>query len=162
MAMVQIVGKRKLSGDVAISGSKNSVLPIMAASVLCQGVTILENCPDISDVHDMIKILESLGAKVSFETGTLKIDTTTRTEHEVKEEVAKKLRASILFLGPLLAKDKKVKIGYPGGCNIGKRPIDIHVDGLMRLNTGFMMGKDYLFCETFTLVGNRVKVSQKR
>lgn len=158
MAMVQIVGKRKLSGDVAISGSKNSVLPIMAASVLCQGVTILENCPDISDVHDMIKILESLGAKVSFETGTLKIDTTTRTEHEVKEEVAKKLRASILFLGPLLAKDKKVKIGYPGGCNIGKRPIDIHVDGLMRLNTGFMMGKDYLFCETFTLVGNRVKL----
>ena len=109
MAMVQIVGKRKLSGDVAISGSKNSVLPIMAASVLCQGVTILENCPDISDVHDMIKILESLGAKVSFETGTLKIDTTTRTEHEVKEEVAKKLRASILFLGPLLAKDKKVE-----------------------------------------------------
>ena len=105
MAMVQIVGKRKLSGDVAISGSKNSVLPIMAASVLCQGVTILENCPDISDVHDMIKILESLGAKVSFETGTLKIDTTTRTEHEVKEEVAKKLRASSLFLGPLLSKD---------------------------------------------------------
>ena len=65
MAVVQIRGKSKLSGEVMVSGSKNSVLPIMAASVLCQGVTILEHCPDISDVHDMIKILESLGAKVS-------------------------------------------------------------------------------------------------
>lgn len=158
MAVVQIRGKSKLSGEVMVSGSKNSVLPIMAASVLCQGVTILEHCPDISDVHDMIKILESLGAKVSFEAGTLKIDTTNRTEQEVHEEDARKIRASILFLGPLLAKDKKVKIGYPGGCKIGKRPIDIHVDGLMHLNAGFMMGKDYLVCETFVLVGEHVKL----
>lgn len=158
MAVVSIIGKEKLSGEVFISGSKNSVLPIMAATVLCQGVTILENCPDISDVRNMIKILESLGATVSFEAGTLKVDTTNRTEHEVREVDAKKIRASILFLGPLLAKDKKVKIGYPGGCNIGKRPIDIHVDGLMRLNAGFMMGKDYLVCETFALVGSHVKL----
>lgn len=158
MAMVQIRGKSQLSGEVMISGSKNSVLPIMASSVLCQGVTILEHCPDISDVHDMIKILETLGAKVSFKEETLEIDTTERTEHEVHEEDARKIRASILFLGPLLAKDKKVKIGYPGGCKIGKRPIDIHVDGLMHLNAGFMMGKDYLVCETFALVGSRVKL----
>ena len=158
MAVVQIRGNKKLAGEVLISGSKNSVLPIMASSVLCQGITVLEHCPDIGDVHSMIKILESLGAEVSFKGGTLRIDTTHRMGYEICEKDANKIRASILLLGPLLAKEKRVKIGYPGGCKIGERPVDIHVDGFMHLNAGFMIRKDYLSGETFSLVGNKIRL----
>ncbi|XP_044573877.1 UDP-N-acetylglucosamine 1-carboxyvinyltransferase-like, partial [Drosophila ananassae] len=118
-------------------GSKNAVLPIMAASLLSSSPVILHNVPDLIDVHLMSKLLESLGAEVNFmhnknykANHTLKIDCSNINNHVMPYKTASKLRTSFLILGPMLSRFGKARTAFPGGCNIGKRPVDMHIKAL--------------------------------
>jgi len=128
MSTLIIEGLAHLKGTVKISGSKNAALPIIAATVLVKGECVLTNVPDITDIHDMLSILKSLGAHVDFKNNTLKIDTTAINGKNPDESLVRKIRASILLVGPLLARNKKVRVPAPGGCYIGNRPLDAHFD----------------------------------
>lgn len=134
MAKFVIHGGKKLSGSVLISGNKNAVLPIMAATILTKGKCQLKNVPIIDDVVVMGRILEKLGARIKgMGTHELEIDTTKINKHKVDPELAKKLRAAILFLGPLLARFGKAKLRHPGGCIIGRRAVGAHFEALEKL-----------------------------
>ncbi len=126
-----------LVGKIKINGSKNAVFPIMAASLLSSSPVILHNVPDLIDVHLMSKLLESLGAEVNFmhnknykANHTLKIDCSNINNHVMPYKTASKLRTSFLILGPMLSRFGKARTAFPGGCNIGKRPVDMHIKAL--------------------------------
>ncbi|WP_375603864.1 UDP-N-acetylglucosamine 1-carboxyvinyltransferase [Wolbachia endosymbiont of Anurida maritima] len=128
---------KPLVGKIKINGSKNAILPIMAASLLSSFPVILHNVPDLIDVHLMSKLLESLGAKVNFmhnkdykANHTLKIDCSNINNHVMPYKTASKLRTSFLILGPMLSRFGKARTAFPGGCNIGKRPVDMHIKAL--------------------------------
>ncbi|MGI6666219.1 MAG: UDP-N-acetylglucosamine 1-carboxyvinyltransferase [Bacillota bacterium] len=129
-----IEGRRPLTGTVKASGAKNAVLPIMAASVMAGSPCVLRNSPDLSDVRIMSKILERLGATVERTTdGSLVIDPTTIEHHVVDEMLMRQVRSSIFLMGPVLGRMGRVQVSYPGGCDIGQRPIDLHIKGLKAL-----------------------------
>jgi len=134
MYMFEVEGRRPLRGTVRASGAKNAVLPIMAAAVMAGSPCVLHNSPDLSDVRTMSKILEGLGATVERTSdGSLVIDPTTIDSHVVDEMLMRQVRSSIFLMGPLLARMGKVQVSYPGGCDIGQRPIDLHIKGLKAL-----------------------------
>lgn len=133
MDMIQIEGARPLRGNVVISGSKNGSLPLMTAALLSDEVTIIDNVPDLSDVHDMVKLLETVGAEVDFNDGTMRIDPSGFLMDEVPYEIMVRMRASFYALGPMLARLGRAKISIPGGCTIGDRPVDIHIRGFEAL-----------------------------
>ena len=127
-------GGNALCGDVRISGSKNAALPLIASSIICDGETVLRNVPRIRDTESMLCILEYLGAETHFEeNGTVRIRTNRLCSKPIPEELVSKLRASIILLGPLLARFGVVEMAYPGGCVLGKRPLDANVTSLMQL-----------------------------
>lgn len=121
-----ITGGTPLCGKVHVSGSKNAALPIMAACLLTKETCTLTNVPDIADVHTMVGLLQYLGAEVDFTKNTLRITAKNLKNRTLTHELVKKLRASILLLGPLLARFGEAKIAYPGGCVLGKRPVSAH------------------------------------
>jgi UDP-N-acetylglucosamine 1-carboxyvinyltransferase len=133
MAYFLIEGGKKLSGKIKVGGSKNAVLPILAGSILNRGRTILKNVPKIADVFVMIEILKHLGAEVEWQNDSLIIDAEKIHYEDCRIDAFKKLRASILFLGPLLAIFKKAEMFRPGGDIIGARPIDVHISTLKNL-----------------------------
>jgi len=128
-----IQGGKSLSGTVSVNGSKNAALPIMAATLLTKETSVLTNVPDISDVHKMIEIMESLGATVNFENNTLTISPENISFHELDDKLVCHMRSSLLLAGPLLARFREVDMGYPGGCVLGKRPVDTHIEGFKAL-----------------------------
>lgn len=132
-----VQGGRKLYGSVRVQGSKNICLPVMAASILNEGISVIENCPCIDDVFIMQEILSSLGCVINREQNTLIIDTANAVSKPVSADMAGKLRASSVLMGPLLARFGSVKTAKPGGCQIGKRPIDIHLDVFKRLGASW-------------------------
>lgn len=127
MGEIWIDGGNPLSGQVQIQGSKNAALPMMAAALLHDGITILHRCPRIADVYAMEKILVSLGARTSWNGHTLLIDCRKITETRIEGPHAESMRSSVILMGSMLSRMKKVQIVYPGGCVIGKRPIDLHL-----------------------------------
>lgn len=137
MDKIEITGGCPLSGNVSIQGSKNAVLPMIAASIMTDEKVTLLNCPDIDDVKTMLKILESIGCKVVFENHKIEIDPSFISGYEILSEDAKCLRASFIFLGSLLGRFRMASIAHPGGCTIGKRPINIHVEMLEQLGVKF-------------------------
>lgn len=128
-----IEGKNKLTGEVFTSGAKNAVLPILAATVLNGGICVLKNVPMLLDTFVAIDILKDLGCKVDLGESTVIINSKDINKTQVKEELVKKMRSSIIFLGSLLARFKEASICYPGGCNLGKRPIDFHLDAFKNM-----------------------------
>lgn len=136
-----------LSGVVDLIGAKNAVLPIMAALILTDGKSVLRSVPNSSDVHEMIKLLEYLGTKIYFdeEKNILYVDTTNIKKSEVTNEVMDKMRASILVMGPLLARFKKTRVALPGGCLIGARPIDLHLKGFECLGVNIKNDDKYFY-----------------
>ncbi len=122
-----IEGGRELKGSVRVSGSKNASLPVILATILVKGESVIEDVPELLDVWTAVEILESLGGYVERENGRFKVNTEKISRWDVPEEIVKKMRASILCMGPLLARFGKVLIPKPGGCSIGKRPIDQHL-----------------------------------
>ncbi len=137
MGKLVVHGGNSLRGEVDVQGSKNAVLPIMAASLLNAGVTVIINCPDIEDVSSMSSILEYLGCVINRDENTLIIDTANAQSKPVTEDMTVRLRASSILLGAMLARFGQVYIANPGGCRIGKRPIDIHLEALKRLGAAW-------------------------
>jgi len=134
MPSYRIVGGERLEGEVTVSGSKNAVLGILAASMMLDGPCMLENVPDIADVRAMLDICETLGAIITpLGDGMFKIDPTTINTHEATHDKVKNIRASYYLLGALLARYKKATMHMPGGCNFGTRPIDLHLKGFAKL-----------------------------
>jgi UDP-N-acetylglucosamine 1-carboxyvinyltransferase len=134
MDRIRIVGGTKLKGEVKISGSKNSTLPLMAASILATEKCVLHNVPKVQDVHSMELVLNTLGIQVYRENNhTLIIDPIGLSGFEAPYDLVRKMRASIYVLGPLLAKLKKARVSLPGGCAIGLRPVNLHIKGIQAL-----------------------------
>ena len=126
MTYIDICGGQRLSGEIAVQGSKNAALPIIAAAVLHNGEMRIRHCPNIADVKSMMEIIIAAGGKAFFEQDTLVLNTTNLQPFEIGPQVAVKTRASVLFLGALLGRFQETKLSYPGGCLIGERPIDLH------------------------------------
>ncbi|MBE5801883.1 MAG: UDP-N-acetylglucosamine 1-carboxyvinyltransferase [Clostridiales bacterium] len=133
MEILCIHGGRRLTGEWTVHNAKNAVLPIMAAAILTDGKTMLEDCPMLSDVGYMGDILCTLGCDVRREGRTLVIDPQGIVGYEMPDDLAKKIRSSIFLLGPILARFRKATVTFPGGCEIGLRPIDLHLGGLRQL-----------------------------
>lgn len=133
MDCVEIRGGKPLYGSVNVQGSKNAVLPMLAGCVLHAGVSRLEHCPRIRDVEDSILLLESLGCRVWWEESCLAVDASGISGDQIPETVGAKMRSSILFLGALLGRLGSACLPYPGGCVLGARPIDLHLQGLSRM-----------------------------
>ncbi|MGN0796973.1 MAG: UDP-N-acetylglucosamine 1-carboxyvinyltransferase [Christensenellales bacterium] len=147
MARYVICGGNMLEGSIRIKGAKNSALALLSASILTQDVVILRDCPDISDIANMLSILGGLGCKCVFDKGTITIDSSTLDSAEIENNTAKKIRSSVFLLGAMLSRCKRAKIAYPGGCNIGLRPIDIHIDGLRKLGVEIVERQEVLECD---------------
>lgn len=128
-----IKGGNKLNGEVFISGAKNAVLPILASTILNSGICILKNVPMLLDTFVAMDILRDLGCKVTYGENTVVINSKDMNKTNVKEELVKKMRSSIIFLGAIISRFKEASISYPGGCNLGKRPIDFHLEAFKKL-----------------------------
>ncbi len=146
MEYFRINGLTKLSGDAYIHGAKNSVLPILAASILIKGESVIHNCPQLSDVDNTVKILEHLGARVKREGKTLIVDSSSVNKYDIPQRLMQEMRSSIIFLGALLSRMKTARLYLPGGCKIGLRPIDLHLKGLSELGYGIESDGSSLFC----------------
>ncbi len=142
-----IKGGKELNGEINLYSAKNALLPILAASIICtEDVTIL-NCCKFSDVQFMIKILENLGVESAFEGNDLILKLGNANQYTVSEEFTKKVRSSIFMLGSLLSRFRHAKVAYPGGCNIGTRPIDLHLKGLKALNVQIREEEGVIICD---------------
>lgn len=133
MSSLIITGGRPLTGEIKVQGSKNAALPLLAASILIKGITVLERCPDISDVACMLEILKTLGCTIVREEETVIVDAQELKGHTVSRKNAEKMRSSISLLGALLGREAQAEIPLPGGCSIGKRPVDLHLMALRKL-----------------------------
>ncbi|WP_457574560.1 UDP-N-acetylglucosamine 1-carboxyvinyltransferase [Desulfolithobacter sp.] len=142
MDKIVIRGGRPLHGQVAVSGAKNAALPLMAATLLAPGEHVLHNVPDLRDTRTMLKVLETLGARWQWEGRSVRIDTSVLTGAEAPYDLVKTMRASVLVLGPLLARSGHARVSLPGGCAIGLRPITLHLKGFEQLGatTGITEG----------------------
>ena len=144
MEKIVVEGGVALKGSVEISGSKNSSLPILAATALFGGEYTINNVPRISDVETMLKLLETLGAEAFFEGNSISINTKKISKHEAPYDLVKTMRASVLVWGALLGRFGRARISFPGGCAIGDRPIDQHIKGFEALGYETTIGGGYL------------------
>ncbi len=132
MSRYIINGGNRIYGETKVQGSKNSVLPILAATVLVPGESVIANCPDISDVDATVKILRYLGCKVTREGHTIIVDSTGVDKYDIPDELMREMRSSVVFLGAIIGRMGKASLSTPGGCEIGLRPIDLHLDAIQR------------------------------
>jgi len=139
-----IEGARKLQGEVRISGAKNAALPLIAATLLAPGWHVIHNVPDLRDTRTILALLETLGAKWKKEGSTLMVNTDSLNSFEASYDLVKTMRASILVLGPLLARMGKTRVSLPGGCAIGARPIDFHLQGLKNMGATLVLEDGYV------------------
>ena len=130
--MIIIDGPAELCGEISIQGAKNSALPILAATVLCKGQSVLHNCPDLTDVETAVRILEHLGCRCAREGSDLVVDNA-MTGCEVPQELMREMRSSIVFLGAIVSRCGEARLCFPGGCELGPRPIDLHISSLQKL-----------------------------
>lgn len=149
-----VTGGRKLSGEVRISGAKNSVLPIIVATLLAEGRCVLEDVPRLADVQIIKDVLESLGADITFTDNTMEVNGAPVNKVQAPIEYIKKMRASVLIMGPLLARFGRAVLSLPGGCAIGARPIDLHLKGLEVLGASIQIRDDEVVAE---VPGGRLK-----
>ncbi|MBI4042184.1 MAG: UDP-N-acetylglucosamine 1-carboxyvinyltransferase [Deltaproteobacteria bacterium] len=145
-------------GKVEISGAKNAALPLLMATLLAKGEHRISNVPDVTDVHTAKKLLEVLGAKATFSDQTMTIDTTALSQTKAPDEIVRQMRASILALGPLLARFGEAEAAMPGGCAIGERPVNIHLDGLSALGAMIGVEKGYIRAKANRLAGARIRL----
>ena len=163
MQKLLINGGKKLKGIIKISGSKNSTLPILAATILNNNLSELHNVPFVKDVDTMINLLRSLGSDVKIEKSkeTLRIKNKTELKTFASYNLLKTMRAGVLVLGPLLAKYGKAKVSLPGGCAIGARPVDIHLKGLKKLGAKFKIKNGYILASAKNgLIGKKIRLEK--
>lgn len=146
MDRYEISGGRRLTGEIHVQGAKNSVLPILAATVLTADRCVIHNCPALSDTALTIRILRTLGCRADWRQGNIFVDSSDLSHLEISGSLTGKMRSSIVFLGPLLARCGQAIIAYPGGCRLGSRPIDLHLDGLRQMGATVQEEEQYLRC----------------
>lgn len=151
-----IEGGKRLQGEVIIKGAKNSVLPMLAASILTNEEVKIENCPELSDTFIMLKILQELGVYAEYKDGTAYISSPSFTGREIPQNLARELRSSIFLLGPMLGRTRYAKAVHPGGCAIGLRPIDLHIKGLKSLNVEIEEENGFIICDAKDMRGGEV------
>jgi len=155
-----VEGSKALSGSIGVQGSKNSVLPILAATLLINGQSVIHNCPRLSDVDAAVKILNDFGCSVTREGDTLTVDASTVNNCHVSDYLAHRMRSSILFLGPAVARLGSAQFSFPGGCEIGLRPIDLHISSLKLLGAKIEEFCGMLSCKVDKgFKGNRIHLS---
>ncbi|MBU4534020.1 MAG: UDP-N-acetylglucosamine 1-carboxyvinyltransferase [Eubacteriales bacterium] len=157
MGRIIIRGGNRLKGTIRVGGSKNAALPILGASLLCPGVTVIGDVPRLRDVDVMISLLEYLGARVSRNGHTLHIDGSNVRPLDVSEELMRRMRASNLVLGPLLSRFGRVCISYPGGCDIGSRPMDQHLKAIRKLGADIVEQRGFIRSTSKGLVGRDIQ-----
>ena len=145
MQRLIIEGGRRLEGEIAVHGAKNAVLPILAATLL-GGSSTLSNCPALSDVDAAGRILQTLGCTLKRQADRISVDAHSVEFREIPETLMREMRSSILFLGPILARCGRARLSFPGGCELGARPIDLHIEGLRRLGAVISEEHGYLNC----------------
>ena len=161
MQKLEVFGANKLKGQIKISGSKNASLPILAATLLSRKKVYLKNLPRVKDVETMVNLLQSLGSKIKFYQNKAIIDNRKQNKKFASYNLVKTMRAGILVLGPLLAKFGSAKVSLPGGCAIGARPIDIHLDALAKLGVKYKIIKGYVQATAPNgLIGSKIRFSK--
>ena len=157
MDYFEINGLNKLNGFVEVSGAKNAVLPLMAASILNKGTIEISNVPTLSDSITMSKLLEEMGAKVQFSlNNSISVDSSNLNEPFAPYDLVKTMRASFYVLGPLIARFGKAKVSLPGGCAWGPRPVDFHLEGLKALGVKISIENGYVIADGSNLKGNKI------
>lgn len=151
-----INGGNKLYGSITVQTAKNSVLPILAAAFLTDGEVLLKNIPRISDVRNMVKILTRLGCKAVFNDDDLIINSSSADCYEIPSELAHEIRSSVFLLGSIISRFHMAKIAYPGGCDIGLRPVDLHLSGLKKLGVEITEENGYIICKCNKLYGDEI------
>ena len=154
-----IRGGSPLHGEVTIQGAKNSVLPILAATIVAAGQVELRRCPRLRDVEASVQILRSLGCTAQWEGEDLVVDTTNLSDCVITEELMRRMRSSAIFLGAILARCGRAELSYPGGCELGPRPIDLHLAGLRSLGAEIREQGGTLCCTAAALSGRRIVLS---
>lgn len=156
MAKIIVKKSNPLKGSVRIDGAKNAVLPIIAATLLAKGKSVLREVPNLKDVHVISDLLRHLGAEVEYKGTTLTVDATNLTTYDAPYELVRKMRASFLVMGPLLARFNQTRISMPGGCAIGTRPIDLHLKGFKALGAEVVMDYGFVEAKTDRLTGSKL------
>jgi len=166
MEYLKIKGTTSLQGSVEISGAKNAALPLLASSILAKNIVKIGNLPDVADINTMIKLLKNLGSEVEvLDCNTIKINTKALQETKAIYDIVKTMRASILVLGPLLARFGHCEVSLPGGCAIGQRPVDLHLKALEQMGAKIVIKKGYIIAQAkdglkgATIVFDKVSVT---
>ena len=154
-----IEGGRPLEGALQVQGAKNSVLPILAATILHSGTSVLHNCPHLRDVDASIRILRHLGCRADWEGNSLVVDTRDLTCCEIPDHLMREMRSSVIFLGAILTRCGRANLSMPGGCELGPRPIDLHLSALRQLGAQIQEGGGRLRCETGEMQGREITLS---
>lgn len=152
-----IEGGHPLSGTIEVSGAKNAILPVMAACLLAEGRSILQNVPNLIDLKTMSHLLRIMGARVEYSGSTMSIDASDLCYFEAPYELVSKMRASVYVLGPLLARLKEAKVSFPGGCAIGTRPVDLHLMALEALGAEIRIEHGYIHAKADKLIGADIR-----
>ena len=156
MDKIIVEGGRTLKGEVRISGAKNAALPILIASLLTDGINTFSNVPQLQDIHSTALLLENLGARVETKADTICIDAGGPIQYEAEYDLVRKMRASVLVLGPLVARLGKARVSLPGGCAIGARPINLHLKGLAALGASIKLEHGYVEASAPRLKGAEI------
>ncbi len=156
--MYIINGGNKLKGDVTILGAKNSVLPILAATIIGANSSIIFNTPNLRDVDIMEKILKSIGCEVKRLNNLINVDSKNIKSTKIPEDLVSEMRSSIILMGAMLSRCKEVNISYPGGCEIGPRPIDLHLKALREMGAHIEEAHGFLYCKTDGLKGTEIQL----
>ena len=156
MSKFIIQGGKKLEGEINISGSKNAALPIIAATVLNSGTTTLYNVPDIQDVNTMFEILKKTGATITRKNNKILINTNKVHTYEIPDDLMRQMRSSVILAGALIGKYHKAKFSCPGGCDIGSRPIDLHLKGFEKLGVDIKEEYGEIYCNTEKIIGAQI------
>lgn len=142
--MLIIEGKKPLYGEVTVQGAKNSILPLLSAAILCKGESVIHNCPYLTDVYVAVKILKHLGCKVEWQGNTVTVNSECITRSDIPNELMREMRSSVVFLGSLLARTGYAEISLPGGCSIGERPVNLHIDAVKSLGASCIENDIYM------------------
>ena len=160
MSKLLVTGKHRLSGETYIQGAKNSALPVLAATILTKGENVIFNCPVLSDIEASTRILRYLGCDVERSGRTMTVRADGVDRYDIPDELMRKTRSSIVFLGAILARTGKVKLSFPGGCEIGPRPIDMHLKALREMGAVIREKHGYLMCSAPSgLKGTKIALS---
>lgn len=159
MGNIIIDGGKRLEGEISVQGSKNSSLPILAATVLVDGISVIHNCPSLTDVDAAIRILRHLGCRVKREGSTLTVDSRNIVNCSIPEELMREMRSSIVFLGSILGRTGRAELSSPGGCDIGLRPIDLHLDALKTLGAVIKEKHGVISCRMDRTKGGVISLS---